>query len=95
MLDFAEYLFYNSKITMENLDEKCPNLEGCPFLKLYRGNLEVISKGWEKSFCENTFKSKYCARKQFYETKNEPPPTNLTPLGTYLHLPDMDESSAT
>ncbi|PIE97771.1 MAG: hypothetical protein CR988_06340 [Treponema sp.] len=66
------------------MNDKCENLEKCPFFLSFAGNSEVVKNGWISLFCNDIEKSKRCKRKQYRITNNAMPPVSMTPTGVIL-----------
>ncbi len=64
--------------------ENCENLAKCAFFIEFKGNPEVIKKGWIRMFCEDQNKSELCLRKQYKKQHGIPPATNMSPTGNFL-----------
>ena len=47
-----------------NMKEQSELLEKCGFFNNFRGNSEVIKKGWIRLYCEDKEKSETCERKK-------------------------------
>lgn len=63
---------------------QCELLEKCGFFLHFKGNSEVIKKGWTKSYCESKDKSEKCRRKEIRRSTGKPPVDNMAPTGTML-----------
>jgi hypothetical protein len=66
------------------MSEKCELLDKCGFFLNYKGNSEVIKKGWIRMFCENQEKSEKCERKKKRKQTGKQPADNLAPTGKTL-----------
>jgi hypothetical protein len=61
--------------------EQCELLEKCPFFEKYKCALNVIIKGWVRSFCIDKARSETCARKLYRKEHGQPAPIDMTPTG--------------
>ena len=59
----------------------CELLDTCGFFLNFKGNSEVVKKGWIKNFCESQEKSESCERKIFRKKNGHPPLDNMAPTG--------------
>jgi len=66
------------------MSEKCELLDTCGFFLNFKGNSEVVKKGWIRNFCESREKSERCERKRIRRETGQPPPDNMAPTGTML-----------
>ncbi len=66
------------------MSEPCENLEKCGFFLNFKGNSEVVKKGWVKMFCESKEKSEKCERKKIKKQTGKPPADNMSPSGKML-----------
>ncbi len=66
------------------MGEQCENLEKCGFFLNFKGNSEVVKKGWVRMFCESKEKSEHCERKKIKKQTGKPPADNMSPSGKML-----------
>jgi len=66
------------------MSEKCELLDKCGFFLNYKGNTEVVKRGWISMFCETREQSEQCARKKMRKLTGTPPVDNMTPTGKLL-----------
>ena len=66
------------------MSQNCEMLEKCGFFMNFKGNSEVVKKGWITIYCKNIDKSLNCERKKFRQLKGTPPADNMTPTGKIL-----------
>ncbi len=61
--------------------KSCELLESCGFFQNFKGNSEVINRGWIRMFCESREKSERCERKNIRKQTGKPPADNMAPTG--------------
>jgi hypothetical protein len=61
--------------------EQCDRLEGCGFFKKYRDRHVVACAQLIEEYCNDSEKSKSCARKKIFEKTGAPPPDDILPNG--------------
>ena len=66
------------------MSEKCKFLDSCGFFLNFRGNSEVVERGWIRLFCTSQERSENCERKKIRKQTGQPPPDNMTPTGIIL-----------
>ena len=66
------------------MSEKCELLDKCGFFLNYKGNSDVVKKGWIGMFCDFKDKSETCARKKIRKQTGKPPADNMAPTGKML-----------
>ncbi len=66
------------------MPEKCEFLDTCGFFLNFRGNSEIVERGWIRLFCTSQERSENCERKKIRKQTGEPPPDNMTPTGIIL-----------
>jgi len=66
------------------LSDACELLEKCGFFNNYKGNTEVVKKGWIQMFCNSIEKSERCERKKIRKKTGTPPADNMAPTGSML-----------
>lgn len=66
------------------MSQNCELLEKCGFFINFKGNSEVVKKGWISTFCGNFNKSAGCERKKYRQRMGKPPADNMTPTGKLI-----------
>ncbi len=63
---------------------ECELINKCGFFLNYKGNTEVLKKGWIKMYCSSKEKSMKCKRKEIRLKTGKPPADNMAPTGKML-----------
>ncbi|MBI5014894.1 MAG: hypothetical protein HZB55_05305 [Deltaproteobacteria bacterium] len=64
--------------------QMCELLDRCGFFINFKGNSEVVKRGWIKVYCDNSEASERCERKKIRKQTGKPPVDNMTPTGKLL-----------
>lgn len=66
------------------MNDACPQLETCRFLKSCDDNLSLIKESWLNLYCLESGKYQTCARLKYIAENQAMPPDSLMPTGSII-----------